>query len=253
MRLKVLGSSSKGNCYILENDTECLIMEAGISLSTVKEALKFTKKKVVGCIVTHRHGDHANYALNLMSWGINLLAHEDVFDSIAQRARIGDLAKIETRKKVAQHGKVEHLGGFAIRPLSVDHDEDVPCFCYQIAHKDIGVLLFATDFVSMPYKFNNLSVIMIEANYMNDIMDHNVSEGVIDEWRAKRTRNSHCELGTAIKVINAQNLCDVRKVILLHLSGENADGYHFQTEVERQTGIPTTVARSGLTIELSKI
>lgn len=27
MRLKVLGSSSSGNCYLLENDKECLVIE----------------------------------------------------------------------------------------------------------------------------------------------------------------------------------------------------------------------------------
>ena len=30
MRLKVLGSGSSGNCYILENDNEALIIEAGL-------------------------------------------------------------------------------------------------------------------------------------------------------------------------------------------------------------------------------
>jgi hypothetical protein len=38
MVLKVLGSSSKGNCYILENSQEALIIEAGISFSKVRSA-----------------------------------------------------------------------------------------------------------------------------------------------------------------------------------------------------------------------
>lgn len=30
MKLKVLGSGSSGNCYILHNDTKALIIEAGL-------------------------------------------------------------------------------------------------------------------------------------------------------------------------------------------------------------------------------
>ena len=39
MKMNILGSSSKGNCYVLQNDSEAIIIEAGISLAEVKKAL----------------------------------------------------------------------------------------------------------------------------------------------------------------------------------------------------------------------
>ena len=39
MKLKVLGSNSQGNCYLLEDDHECLIIEAGVPIREVKKAL----------------------------------------------------------------------------------------------------------------------------------------------------------------------------------------------------------------------
>lgn len=36
MELRVLGSSSSGNCYILDNGNEALIIEAGIRFIDVK-------------------------------------------------------------------------------------------------------------------------------------------------------------------------------------------------------------------------
>lgn len=36
MELKVLGSSSNGNCYILDNGKEALILEAGVRFQEVK-------------------------------------------------------------------------------------------------------------------------------------------------------------------------------------------------------------------------
>ena len=47
MKLKCLGSGSSGNCYILENDSEALIIEAGIPFMTVKKALDFNINKIV--------------------------------------------------------------------------------------------------------------------------------------------------------------------------------------------------------------
>ncbi len=61
MVLKVLGSSSKGNGYILENDTEALILECGVNIKEAKKALQFNVRKVAGCCVTHQHNDHAGH------------------------------------------------------------------------------------------------------------------------------------------------------------------------------------------------
>ena len=61
MKLVVLGSSSSGNCYVLDAGNEALILEAGIRLNEVKKVLGFNIRKVVGCLITHQHGDHAKY------------------------------------------------------------------------------------------------------------------------------------------------------------------------------------------------
>lgn len=55
MRLKVLSSNSKGNCYILENDTQILIIEAGVPFRKIKEGINFNLDKVVGVCVSHSH------------------------------------------------------------------------------------------------------------------------------------------------------------------------------------------------------
>jgi len=55
MKLEVLGSSSLGNCYILSDDNEALLIECGVSFNEVKKALNFNVKKIVGCVVSHSH------------------------------------------------------------------------------------------------------------------------------------------------------------------------------------------------------
>lgn len=48
------------NCYIVENEEECLIIDPGDEFLKIKEAID---KKVVGVLLTHRHFDHIG-ALN---------------------------------------------------------------------------------------------------------------------------------------------------------------------------------------------
>ena len=61
MKLKVLGSGSSGNCYILESDAEALVIEAGLPFKEVKIALDFNISKIVGMICTHSHKDHSGF------------------------------------------------------------------------------------------------------------------------------------------------------------------------------------------------
>ena len=55
MILKVLGSSSRGNGYILETDKEALVLEGGVSLTQVKKAMDFNTSKIVGVCISHEH------------------------------------------------------------------------------------------------------------------------------------------------------------------------------------------------------
>lgn len=55
MNLKVVGSSSKGNGYVLGSKQEYLIIEAGCSLRDVKKVVDFDLNGCVGLIYTHSH------------------------------------------------------------------------------------------------------------------------------------------------------------------------------------------------------
>lgn len=55
MKISVLGSSSKGNCYILEENNEIIIIEAGLPLCEVKKVLHFDISKIRGVCISHEH------------------------------------------------------------------------------------------------------------------------------------------------------------------------------------------------------
>lgn len=242
MVLKCLGSSSSGNCYILQSNTGCLIIEAGVPMRDIKKSLDWKLSNVVGCLVSHRHRDHSLSIRDMISNGIRVLALADVFDShnIRNRTFCKDIRPMLGYK----------IGEFKVFVLPLAHD--VPCVGFIIEHHDMGRLLFVTDTMMLEYKIPQVDHIMIEANYSDDVLRYNIEHGITPAAMKDRLLHSHMELGTLIDIINTNDLTNVQELILLHLSGDNSDEQIFIREVSKNAGKPIYVAKSGMNINLSK-
>ena len=56
MRIKCLASGSSGNCYVLTNKAnEMLLLDVGIKTQDIKVGVGFNIIGIVGAIVTHSH------------------------------------------------------------------------------------------------------------------------------------------------------------------------------------------------------
>lgn len=241
MKLKILGSNSSGNSYILENDNEALLIEAGIDIRLVKKELKFNLRKVAGAIISHRHGDHAKYVKSFVDCGIRTLALEDVFAS--HKADLPFAYPITPNKSYK-------IGNFIVTPFMVSHD--VPCVGWLVKHTEIGKLLFVTDTMKLDYVFDGLTQIMIETNYSDEIIDRRLEREEITFQMYKRIIQSHMSLGTAQAILNNHDLSQVDNIILIHLSNGSSNENQFVDTIKKATGKIVTAADKGIEIELSK-
>lgn len=241
MVLKCLGSSSSGNCYLLEAEKETLIIEAGVDMREVKKALDWQMSKVCGCLISHEHNDHAKFLSEMTKNGIKVLAIPEVFD--AKRVK----NRVFCKEIEPMHGY--KVGGFKVFVLSVVHD--VPCVGFIIEHEEMGRLLFITDTMMLEYNAPNLDHIMIEANYSDDILQENIDNGIMPLSMRDRLLHSHMEIKTTEDVLKSTDLRNVREVILLHLSARNSNAEQFSQSIRKIAGKPTYVAKSGLKLDLS--
>ena len=240
MKLRCLGSGSSGNCYLLEASDGVLIIEAGIPLMEVKKALRFDLSKVRGCLISHRHNDHAKYVNDFLMAGIRVLALKDVFES-------HDIRIAAFNKEIEpKHGYI--VGGFKVFTLSIAHD--VPCLGFIIEHREMGRLLFITDTMMVEYVVPRLNHIMIEANYSDDILDYNIENGITPAGMRDRLLHSHMELNTTRDFLLANDLSEVHEIILIHLSGNNSNPEDFSWFISRETGKLTYVAKKGFEIDI---
>lgn len=239
MELVVIGSSSKGNGYVLNGTTEALCIEAGTKLMETKKALGFNLQNVRGCIVTHSHNDHAKYAKEYAESGIRVLALTDVLET-----------KGITRNATAiAMDNAYRLGGFVVMPFAVHHD--VPCVGYVIQHAECGKVVFITDTYACQYRFKGVSHYLLEANYSDAILTANIERGKVAPAMRDRLLTSHFELSNSIGYLQSSDLSQVRKVVLIHLSDGNSNEAEFVQAVREATGKQVFAADAGMVLQLN--
>lgn len=241
MEMNVLGSSSEGNCYLFRaRDGETLIVECGIPMREIKRGLGFDISKVSGCLVTHRHKDHARSVAEMCGMGIRVYAPADVFDAVSLSSPFSSRVLPYERFRAGSYGV-----------MAVPAMHDVPCVTYFIHHEEMGWTVFMTDSVSLSAKPKTVSHVMIECNYSDEILGENIERGILHRSQRDRLMVSHCSLSACVGILKRISLAGCRDITLLHLSHSNSDPKLFRQTVEGATGVVTHVAEPGLKVDFT--
>lgn len=243
MKLSVLASGSKANCYILHNDSEALIIETGVRFKEVQKELDYDVLKIKGCIISHEHGDHGVYLHQYLDAGIDVYSNEETFIN----RKIGVMAHRANRIKANQSF---NIGNYKILPFRLFHD--VPCHGFLINHQETGNILFVTDTKQVPYNFPNLDHIMIECNYQQDIIDENLANGKTNLFLRNRVMHSHLDLEYVKQFLDKTDLTNVKNIVILHTSGHNSNPELIKKEISKLTRKNVYTAKKGLKLELNK-
>ena len=247
MRLTVLASGSTGNGYVLEGRRSALLLECGVAPEGMMRATTVATSKLAGALVTHEHGDHARYMGRYANMGLPIYASAGTFENGPQ------LGPYATRRVVRamQTFRVEE---FVVRAFDTRHDAAEP-LGWIIEHEELGRMLFLTDTAMCPYDFKAQRIrhMLIEANYDDGILDGNVANGEVEAERAARTRRTHMSLRAACDLIRADQTAELQTVMLIHLSGQNADRALFRRRAEEAALFSDVrVAEPGLEVDLSR-
>lgn len=240
MELKILGSSSKGNCYLLDNGKDCLMIECGIAFKEIQKAVNFDISRIAGGIVSHEHGDHAKFVNKCLDARIPLFMSQGTKDAL----KLSECALVHAVNEL----KVYQIGAFRIQPFNTQHDAREP-FGFLIYHPECGKVLFATDTFYLRYTFQGLNNILIECNYDQEILDANVESGKLPMALRMRTMKSHCSFTTCREILLANDLSKVNHIVLIHLSDGNSNERMFQRTIQEETGKTVHIAQAGMTIK----
>lgn len=246
MKLTVLASGSSGNGYYLEGRTSALLIECGVKPERLFRETTAMPSKIAGCLVSHEHGDHAAFAGAYAKLGIPICASAGTLAAckLPRNAKVVPLEAMKSRM----------IGDFIVRPFDVVHDAAEP-LGFIIQHPECGRILFVTDTRIVKYNLRDMRLdhIMVEANYDDRILDRKIGDGEILPLQASRVRGTHMSIDAACDLIRANETGNLKTVILLHLSSQNADaGEMARIAAESALFADIHIARPGLTVELNK-
>lgn len=216
-----LSSGSSGNCYYLGNEFHGILIDAGISATSIRKYLKdmdISMQTIMGVLITHNHIDHIR-GLEVLTRKNSLPAFttNKVWKSILtlQNKITSDcIREIPLQKKF-------HLAGFDIEAFPVCHDApETIGFHICAGEKKITI---ATDLghicqTAAPYvKAANLLV--IESNYDERMLVN----GKYPQYLKARIQSDHGHLGNhQTSVFLADIISDnLSNICLAHLSKNN--------------------------------
>ena len=222
MKLKVLSSGSQGNCYLLEADTETLILDCGIPIKDIKIGLNFDFSKVVGALVTHQHLDHSKSAEDLKKYGIPVW--QPYLDE--------------------QKFQKKQFGIFRVQTFDLPHHgTDNRGFLIKVNDEKI---LYMTDFEFCIFKFDNFKVshILIECNYQQKYVDRDLPN-------FEHKIRGHCSLDTCKDFICVNATDALQTVLLLHMGQGTCNPIECVAEIQKVANKAyVDYAKAGLEVEL---
>lgn len=216
-----LSSGSSGNCYYLGNGIHGILIDAGISGSSVRKLLKnigVSMQTIMGVLVTHNHTDHVRglYQLTAKNHLPAFTSHK-VWESLRfTKSKISN----ECIHEIGLQQKF-HLAGFEIEAFPVSHDAPETIgfhICYGDKKFTIATDLGHICHTVAPY-IKAANLLVIESNYDEEMLVN----GNYPYYLKSRIQSDYGHLGNhRTSAFLADNLSDsLSHICLAHLSKNN--------------------------------
>lgn len=232
LAIKVIASSSSGNCYLISDGTTTLLIECGTAIKRIKQGLNFRLQDVSGCLVTHEHQDHCKAIKDVMKAGIDCYLSAGTIEALKIKGH---------RLHPIEHGKQVTIGTWKVVPFTTKHDAAEPVGFLIASGKN--KLLFATDTAFIRNRFKGLTHIMIESNYQTEILEQNILNGAVPFSMKNRLLFSHFSLDNVLAFLEDTDRSKLQEIHLLHLSAGNSNQAEMEQAIGALCGVPVYVAR----------
>lgn len=225
MKFISLGSGSSGNCYLLQSGEMSILLDAGISIRSLRKHLKdiglSLEEDVAAVFVTHDHADHIKAVGSVATdCGKTIYATRLVHDGIACN-RCLKVGVPPGRQAFVEKGTTVEMGNFRITPFDVPHDSR-DCVGYVVEADGVRFCLatdvgHVTDTIREQVGLANYLV--LEANHdINMLMMGKYSPFLKERISSDR---GHLNNEQAANLLAEYATPQLRHVWLCHLSEEN--------------------------------
>lgn len=238
-RFEILGSSSSGNCALLETEETHILIDAGFSAKRLRQMLDHLGtpiERIDGIFITHEHADHIA-GLKTLTKQLNtpLFANRKTADAIQ--------AKLDVRAnwRIFETGLMFEHGGMKIHPFAIPHDAADPVgYVFEWGEPEmlfnpVHRLAWVTDLGYVPkiveQRVRDVDTLVIEANYDETLLDTNERRSLSLKQRV-RSKQGHLSNTACLEFLEQADTPTWKTVYLGHLSKECNDVQLLQKEAE---------------------
>lgn len=237
--LNVISSGSKGNAYILSVGIDCLLIEAGICYNKILKANNYTLNNILDCLISHKHNDHSKSMADIVESGVVVWTNLETASLYPYSIRV-----VEYEKKLTLANK-----NYSIYAVKGNHDVELTIF--QIIHNSGKSFVFATDTSELPLDFC-VDYYFVECNFDEDTLNQNTQNGNVNVgFVNSRVVSTHLSLEYLIKYFSDLQDNNIKGIVLLHKSGNNANLTAFN-KLQNIVNCPVFIAENGKKIILEE-
>ncbi len=218
LEICAIASGSNGNCYYIGNNTDAVLIDAGISTKQILLRMaerELDPSKIKALFITHEHSDHMRGARVLAKrLQIPVYITAKTFNSAYKSMR-----PFYTRFFTSE-AEIE-IGEFTIYPVLKKHDAAEPCsFRINYGEHNIGVFTDIGEACdNVKDHLNKCNGVFLESNYDEKML----WDGAYPWYLKKRVASEfgHLSNDQAFELLEQYAGENMKHVFLSHLSKEN--------------------------------
>lgn len=213
-----LNSGSNGNCYYVGNETEAVLVDAGISCSEIEKRMKrlgLSMQKVKAVFVSHEHTDHIS--------GLQVLTKKYQLPVYITHAT-HRFSRLRLQKHLVTFFTAHEpvvIGNLSITAFPKFHDAADPYSFIVCCHKiKVGVFTdIGTPCENLIHHFQQCHAAFLEANYDDTMLE----QGGYPYFLKSRIRGDkgHLSNKQALELFTAHKPSFMSHLLLSHLSKNN--------------------------------
>lgn len=214
MRFASLGSGSRGNGTLVEQNNTCVLVDCGFSMKEAESRLAklgSAAEKISAILVTHEHGDHIN--------GVGALARKY---TIPVWATGGTFSADRLGERIEMNRICSHtafaIGDIEVQPFPVPHDAREPTqFVFGNGDKRLGLL---TDVGSrtahLEQQLSACDALILECNHDKALLDN--GEYPLSLKRRVGGDLGHLSNAQAADILGRLDTSKLTQLVAAHLS-----------------------------------
>lgn len=216
-----LSSGSSGNCYYIGNESVSILIDAGISIRTIKKRLKEYSVDIESIdiiLLTHDHFDHIKHIAALASKFNKPVYTTETLHKVLEG---NNKSNHSAFKRVLEKEIPIYYKGIAITAFDVSHDAKDSLGFYIDFFGERFTLITDLGFVSKRVKdYCKISNhIIIESNYDNYMLENGgYSHTLISRIKGEKGHLSNHQTSEAVKDFFHNG---IKNIFLCHLSDNN--------------------------------